>query len=109
MAGTASTRDGRSPRLYLSGRPGTPYDVHSTNRRAWHRLRVTRWPPGYFRLDLRVDRRFIVGGEPLIVFAGAENVTNRHNVAGYDWSRRTNEVVEQEQQGVPDPGSGWRF
>ena len=99
---------------YLAGRPYTPYDpVLSTeqSRGIYDLSRVNAERlPDYFRMDIRIDRRFTVGGEPLIVFAGAQNVTNRQNIAGYSWSRRTNVVVEQEQQGLfPILGVEWRF
>jgi hypothetical protein len=99
---------------YLDGRPYTPYDeVLSTEQSRGiydlaqiNALRL----PDYFRLDIRVDRTFIVGGKPLVVFAGAQNVTSRENVAGYNWSRRSNIVTVQEQQGLfPILGVDWMF
>lgn len=53
---------------YLAGRPYTPYDpVLSTeqSRGIYDLTRVNAERlPDYFRMDIRVDRRFTVGGEP---------------------------------------------
>jgi hypothetical protein len=38
----------------------------------------------YFRMDVRVDRMFLLGGRQVRVFAGAQNVTNRQNAAGFN-------------------------
>jgi hypothetical protein len=66
--------------------------------------------PAYARLDLRVDRTFTVGGRPLNVFAGVQNLTNRRNVGGYIWNRRTSAIDVNEQQGIfPIIGFDWRF
>ena len=62
------------------------------------------------RVDIRVDRTFTVGGQPLNVFAGVQNVTNRRNFASYTWNRRTNTQQFGEQQGLfPIIGLDWRF
>ena len=66
--------------------------------------------PTYARLDVRVDRTFTVGGQPLNVFAGVQNITNRRNFGGYIWNRRTNALEFNEQQGIfPIIGFDWRF
>lgn len=71
--------------VFLSGRPYTPFDedasaaarrgIYDTGRVNDERLGA------YFRLDVRVDRTFSIGGRPVRVFAGAQNVTNRENAA----------------------------
>lgn len=99
---------------YLAGRPYTPFDLQqsATQRRGIYDLsRVNAGRlPDYFRLDVRVDRRFTVAGRPVTVFAGAQNVTNRRNVAGYTWNRRRNAVDTNEQLGVfPVLGFEWQF
>ena len=49
-------------------------------------------------------------GQDLNVFFGVQNVTNRRNLAGYSWNRRTNALQVNEQQGVfPILGFDWRF
>jgi len=99
---------------FLSGRPYTPLDVEASTaaRRAIYdttlvnseRLR------NYFRADIRVDREFTVGGNPVRLFAGVQNATNRHNVAGYTWDRRNGRLTTQEQMGIfPILGLDWQF
>jgi hypothetical protein len=62
------------------------------------------------RVDLRVDRTFTVGGQPLNVFVGVQNPTNRRNFAGYSWNQRTNALQFGEQQGIfPILGMDYRF
>ena len=99
---------------FLSGRPYTPIDagVSTAARRAIYDTAVvnSERSRAYFRTDIRVDRRFTVGGNPVFVFAGVQNATNRRNVAGYTWDRRNNRVKTQEQLGVfPILGLEWQF
>ena len=99
---------------FLSGRPFTPYDqaVSTAERRGVYdlaRVNAER-APDYARVDVRVDRTFTVGGQPLNLFAGVQNVTNRRNFASYSWNRRTNARQFGEQQGIfPILGFDWRF
>jgi hypothetical protein len=99
---------------FLSGRPFTPYDqaVSTEQRRGVYdltRVNAER-APDYGRVDIRVDRTFTVGAQPLNVFVGVQNVTNRRNFAGYSWNRRTNTQQFGEQQGIfPILGLDWRF
>ena len=99
---------------FLSGRPFTPYDqaVSTAQRRGVYdltRVNAER-APDYGRVDIRVDRTFSVGGQPLNLFFGVQNVTNRRNFASYNWNRRTNSQQFGEQQGVfPVLGFDWRF
>jgi outer membrane receptor protein involved in Fe transport len=98
----------------LGGRPYTPYDeaVSTEQRRGVYdlsRVNAERGPM-YARLDVRVDRTFTVGGQPLNVFAGVQNITDRRNFGGYIWNRRTNALEYNEQQGIfPIIGFDWRF
>ena len=99
---------------YLSGRPYTPFDeaLSEAQRRGIYDLAEVNAlrAPDYARLDIRVERRFVVGGEPLVIFGGVQNVTNRQNVAQYTWNRRRSEVSVQEQIGIfPILGLDWRF
>ena len=65
---------------------------------------------GTVNLGQSVDRTFTVAGQPLNVFAGVQNLTNRRNVASYNWNRRTNSQSTGEQQGIfPILGLDWRF
>ena len=99
---------------FLSGRPFTPYDqaASTSQRRGVYDLRRVNAEraPDYGRLDIRVDRTFRVGGQPLNLFLGVQNVTNRRNFASYNWNRRTNTGQFGEQQGLfPTAGFAWRF
>ena len=99
---------------FLSGRPFTPYDqaTSTAQRRGVYdltRVNAER-APDYGRIDLRADRTFTVGGQPLNLFFGVQNVTNRRNFASYSWNRRTNARQFGEQQGLfPILGLDWRF
>ena len=99
---------------FLSGRPFTPYDqaVSTAQRRGVYdltRVNAER-APDYARVDVRVDRTFSVGGQPINLFVGVQNVTNRRNFASYTWNRRTNAQQFGEQQGIfPIVGFDWRF
>lgn len=99
---------------YLGGRPYTPIDpvLSAAGRRAIYdlaRVNDVRGP-AYFRADLRVDRRWIVNGRPLSVFAGAQNITNRKNFSGFSWDRRNGGIRRLEQLGLfPIVGLDWQF
>ena len=99
---------------FLSGRPFTPYDdaLSTAQRRGVYdltRVNAER-APDYARVDLRVDRTFTLGGQPLNLFVGVQNVTGRRNFASYNWNRRTNSQQFGEQQGLfPILGFDWRF
>jgi hypothetical protein len=99
---------------FLSGRPFTPYDhaVSTAQRRGVYdlaRVNAER-APDYGRVDIRVDRTFAVGEQPLNVFVGVQNLTNRRNFANYSWNRRTNTQQFGEQTGIfPILGLDWRF
>jgi outer membrane receptor protein involved in Fe transport len=99
---------------FLKGRPHTPVDVEraTAERRAVYDLAQMNAlrQPDYQRLDLRVDRRFIVRGQPVTFFAGAQNITNRKNVASIGWDRRANTLRTSYQQGIfPILGLDWSF
>jgi uncharacterized protein YbjT (DUF2867 family)/ligand-binding SRPBCC domain-containing protein len=97
---------------YLGGRPFTPIDPapSTAQRRAVYDLsRVNNErAQDYFRADLRVDRTFGSGVRRVSIFAGAQNITNRKNFAGYSWDRRNNTRKTLEQLGVfPILGLDW--
>lgn len=99
---------------FLKGRPYSPIDVPraTLERRAVYDLTQinTLRLPDYQRLDLRIDRRFEVNGQPLTVFFGAQNLLNRKNVASIGWDRRAGEVRTGYQQGLfPLLGLDWSF
>ncbi|HWI17153.1 MAG TPA: TonB-dependent receptor, partial [Vicinamibacterales bacterium] len=99
---------------YLAGRPYTPTDLAASTagrRQVYDLDRVNdSRSPDYFRVDLRVDRRFTINGQPVSLFFGAQNVTNRKNVSGYSWDRRNNAPRVLEQLGLfPILGLDWKF
>jgi hypothetical protein len=99
---------------YLSGRPFTPFDMAAwvaQDRGIYDLTQVNALhAPAYFRWDVRVDGTFTVHGQAVIVFAGAQNVTNRRNWSGYWWDRRANGVRFDPQLGLfPVLGLDWRF
>lgn len=78
----------------LSGRPFTPFDEEASQEafeRAGvgvpdlDRLNEGRAPP-YHRLDLRVDRRFSLGGWTGRVYLDIQNLYNRTNVFGFRYT-----------------------
>ncbi|MBM3738753.1 MAG: TonB-dependent receptor [Acidobacteria bacterium] len=99
---------------YLSGKPYTPFNeaLSRAQRRGifdLDRVNGVR-APDYFRLDLRVDRTFTVRGKPFLVFFGAQNVTNRTNVARASWDRQRNAPRFNRQLGLfPLIGLEWRL
>lgn len=99
---------------YLSGRPYTPFDeiVSAQQRRGvfdLSRVNGVR-APFYFRADVRFDRTFIVNGQPLLVFLGLQNVTNRRNFTQAVWNRANNAVDPSDSLGLfPLIGMEWRF
>jgi hypothetical protein len=99
---------------YLSGRPYTPYDDDASaaqRRGIYDRSRVNGVRAGaYVRLDIRVDWILIAGRQTLLIYGGAQNITNRRNFAGFSWDRTNNRTRFQEQQGLfPLIGMEWRF
>ena len=99
---------------FLSGRPFTPYDQAASAEQRRGVFDLTRVnaerAPDYGRVDIRVDRTFTVGGQPLNVFFGVQNVTDRRNFASYNWNRRSNTPQFGEQQGIfPILGFDWHF
>jgi outer membrane receptor protein involved in Fe transport len=100
--------------VYLAGRPYTPFNEalsRQLRRGAFDLAQVNALRlPAYARVDVRVDRTFTVRDKPFIVFAGAQNITNRKNVGGLGWNRNSNRAEFGEQLGLfPLVGIDWRF
>jgi len=99
---------------YLDGRPFTPFneELSREQRRGifdLSRVNAER-SKDYLRLDVRLDRTFIVNDKPLIVFLGLQNFTNRENFGGVNWDRRTNMAQFEDAQGLfPLIGMDWTF
>jgi len=100
---------------FLSGRPYTPYDeaASAAQRRGIYDQGLVNdvRSEAYARLDLRVDRIILSSpSQALLVYAGAQNITNRRNFGGYSWDRTNSRARFQEQQGIfPLIGMEWRF
>ena len=97
-----------------SGRPYTPFNVALSTAQRREIFDLTRINelrvPAYIRVDVRVDRTFTFKDKPLLVFLGAQNVTNRNNISGFQWSRRANIPRVNEQLGLfPVIGLNWIF
>lgn len=79
---------------FLTGRPFTPFDEELSIEQRRGVFDLTRVnaerAPDFFRLDIRIDRTFIINDKPLIVFFGLQNATGRNNFGGINWDRRTN-------------------
>ena len=99
---------------YLGGRPFTPFDeqLSSDQRRGifdLERVNAER-APDYYRLDVRFDRTFTVRDKPLLLYLGLQNVTNRNNFNGIDWSRRLNKITFEDGNGLfPLFGLEWQL
>jgi hypothetical protein len=99
---------------YLAGRPYTPFDLPDSIAQSRGIFDLTQVNavrlPDYVRIDLRVDRVFSFHGKPLRAFAGAQNIVDRQNIAGYEWNRRTDAIQVDKQLGLfPLVGLDWRF
>ncbi len=79
---------------YLSGRPYTPFDParsaaeYALSRRGapdYDRLNSLR-SPAYHRLDVRLDRRFALSRWNAVVYLDVQNVYNRANLFGYEYT-----------------------
>lgn len=99
---------------YLTGRPYTPFDLERSREQRrgifdLQRVNAER-APDFFRLDLRVDRTFLINDKPLIVFVGIQNVTGRNNFGGINWDRRTNSPsFDDSLERFPLVGIDWVF
>jgi TonB dependent receptor/Carboxypeptidase regulatory-like domain/TonB-dependent Receptor Plug Domain len=99
---------------YLSGRPYTPFNEtlsRAQNRGVFDLARVNALRlPAYFRTDVRLDRTLTFRDKPVLIFLGVNNITNRKNIAGYNWDRRLNVTNLNDGLGLfPNIGLEWRF
>jgi hypothetical protein len=64
----------------------------------------------FFAADVRVDRRFLLGGRQFIAFLDLQNVTNRDNPRPLQWNPRTRQTERNEGVGLlPSIGLNWEF
>ena len=99
---------------YLSGRPYTPFNASLSTDQSRGIFDLSKVNsvrlPDYIRTDLRVDRVFHIRDKPVHLFAGAQNIFNHQNIAGYTWNRRLNRSQLDKQEGIfPLIGFDWRF
>jgi hypothetical protein len=94
-----------------SGLPQTPFvtagELAGTLDFArYHTLRGR----AFFAADVRVDRRFLFGGQQLIAFVDLQNVTGRDNGAQLQWNPRLGRAERNEGVGLlPTIGLNWEF
>jgi hypothetical protein len=74
---------------YLGGRPYTP-PVYRPELKEWaveeqQQLNSSRFP-SYYRLDFRIDRRFIFDTWNLVIFFDVVNILNRDNIWNYNYN-----------------------
>jgi Carboxypeptidase regulatory-like domain/TonB-dependent Receptor Plug Domain len=99
---------------YGSGRPITPIRANESltqDRLVLDAARLnTLRAPDYFRMDLRLDRRFSVRRGTLATYIELQNVSGRENQAVQIWNSKTNKVEFQEQISfLPVIGMNWKF
>jgi len=76
---------------YSTGLPYTPYDISTRYQidENWYCEKGEKNSdrlPDYFRIDVRVDRRFVFRNYNITTFAEIWNLTNHENVISYDYS-----------------------
>jgi hypothetical protein len=89
---------------WAAGRPMTPVRTDLSTAQKRLVLDATRLneerSADYLRVDVRAERRVALGGRTLAVYLDVQNVTNRRNVAGFDWNSKTNRLAFTEQAGL---------
>jgi hypothetical protein len=76
---------------YASGRPYTPFSVALSVKRGravydLARINALEYP-AYSRIDGRIDRTLSTRHVTVLAYVELDNMTNRHNVLIYNWSR----------------------
>jgi hypothetical protein len=99
---------------YSSGRPLTPLNAVASlqqNRQVFDLQRFNQdRTPAYARLDVRIDRRFLIRGTWLSTYLDIQNITNRENRSVQLWNTKTRRAEWQEQIAFfPVIGLNWKF
>lgn len=99
---------------YSSGRPLTPLNTVASlqqNRQVFDLQRFNQdRTPAYARLDVRIDRRFLIRGTWLSTYLDIQNITNRENRSVQLWNTKTRRAEWQEQIAFfPVIGLNWKF
>lgn len=81
---------------YTTGRPYTPFDLTDSlaqNRAIYDAARVNALrAPDYARLDLQLNKDFLLRGVHMELYLGVNNILDRSNFLGYVWLPRAKEV-----------------
>ncbi|KUG25729.1 tonb-dependent receptor [hydrocarbon metagenome] len=92
---------------YASGRPITPYNSNGTQSLSNY---LTDNLPPLHTLDLRVDKRWDLGGLSLITYLDIQNVYNRSNVQNIRWDYKKMKVDDTSSIGIlPSIGISLEF
>ncbi len=99
---------------YSSGRPLTPLNAIAASEQNRLVYDLQRFngdrTPAYARLDVRIDRRFLVRGSWLSTYLDLQNITNRDNRSVQQWNSKTRAVEWREQIAFfPVVGINWKF
>ncbi len=99
---------------YAGGRPYTPFDIARSIEEKYGIRDLSRvnmaYYPAYLSLNLRMDRRFNFRNSNLVLFVDIWNVTNRENIAWYEWSNSARRSMAETQWGLmPIFGLEWEF
>ena len=92
---------------YASGRPNTPYNSDGTQNLTNY---LTETLPPIHSLDLRVDKRWDLGGLNLITYIDVQNVYNRNNIQNERWDYQKMKVDDESSIGIlPSIGISLEF
>lgn len=92
---------------YASGRPSTPYNPDGTQNLSEY---LTDELPPIHALDLRVDKRWDLGGLYLITYIDVQNVYNRSNIQNIRWDYKEMKVDDESSIGIlPSIGISLEF
>jgi len=92
---------------YASGRPITPYNSNGTQSLSNY---LTDNLPPLHTLDLRVDKRWDLGGLSLITYLDIQNIYNRSNVQNIRWDYKKMKVDDTSSIGIlPSIGISLEF
>lgn len=92
---------------YASGRPVTPYNSNGTQSLSNY---LTDNLPPLHTLDLRVDKRWDLGGLSLITYLDIQNIYNRSNVQNIRWDYKKMKVEDTSSIGIlPSIGISLEF
>ncbi len=99
---------------YSSGRPLTPLNAIAASEQNRLVYDLQRFngdrTPAYARLDVRIDRRFLVRGSWLSTYLDLQNITNRDNRSVQQWNSKLRNVEWREQIAFfPVIGINWKF